>query len=186
MDRLPDAHLIEEKLTGRLVHKGIFFDVFQDKVRLPDGRESMREYIRHPGASVILPLLDDGKVLLVRQYRYTIGKVVLEFPAGKLDLHEDPLVCAQRELTEETGYTASDWQHVCTVHNALGYSDEALYFFLARGLKEALPHPDAEEFVEPFTASLADLYSWVEMGQVTDVKTVVGTFWLKNALKLDF
>ena len=186
-DHLQDAHLIEEKLSGRLVHNGVFFEVFQDRVRLPDGRESVREYIRHPGAAVILPLLDDGRVLLVRQFRYTIGKIVLEFPAGKLDLQEDPLVCAQRELREETGYSASDWQHVCTVHNALGYSDEALYFYLARGLKleDALPHPDAEEFIEPFSATLAELTDWVEAGQVTDVKTVVGTFWLKKIHESD-
>jgi len=124
--------------------------------------------------------------VLVRQFRYTIDRVVLEFPAGKLEDNEGPLVCAQRELQEETGYTASDWRYIGTIHNALGYSDEALYFYLARGLKHAAPHPDAEEFIETFSVSLVELSDWVRMGRVTDVKTVVGTFWLEKILGQGF
>jgi len=178
----PDSHLAEEKLESKLMHKGLFFDVYQDKVRLPDGAVSRREYIRHPGAAVILPVLDDGRLLLERQFRYSLNRVFLEFPAGKLDAGEEPLACAQRELMEETGYTASDWRFVCTVHNAVGYSDEALYFYLAKGLKRGARQPDAEEFIETFSVTLPQLLEWVKTGHITDVKTIIGTFWLEKII----
>jgi ADP-ribose pyrophosphatase len=177
---LPDSDLDEKKLEGRIMHKGLFFDVFRDKVLLPDGGASLREYIRHPGAVVILPMLDDGRFLLERQFRYPLNQVFLEFPAGKIDAGEAPLASAQRELTEETGYTASDWRFLCTVHNAIGYSDEALYIYLAKGLKPGKDRPDAEEFIETFSATLPQLLAWVKAGRITDAKTIIGTFWLEK------
>ena len=176
----PVSKLEEEGLESQIMHKGLFFDVYRDRVRLPDNETSLREYIRHPGAVVVLPMLDDGRLLLERQFRYPLNRVFLEFPAGKIDAGEEPFACAQRELMEETGYTASDWQFVCTVHNAIGYSDEALYIYLAKGLTAGEERPDAEEFIETFSVPLSQLLQWVKDGSITDAKTIIGTFWLEK------
>ncbi|MBV8666119.1 MAG: NUDIX hydrolase [Burkholderiaceae bacterium] len=177
-----DKHLREERVDGKLVYDGDFLKVRRDTIRLPDGKLAAREYIRHPGAVVILPLFDDGTVLLERQYRYPNQQVFIEFPAGKIDPGEDPLACAQRELLEETGYTARDWQFVCTIHNAIAYSDEHLDIYLARGLTAGESKLDEEEFLETFTAPLTDMLAWVREGKVSDVKTVIGAFWLEKII----
>jgi ADP-ribose pyrophosphatase len=173
-----DKHLKETRIDGALVYEGHFLKVQRDRVALPDGKEAAREYIRHPGAVVILPLLPDGRVLLERQFRYPLDRVFIEFPAGKIDTGEAPLACAIRELEEETGYRASDWQHVTTIHNAIAYSDEHLELYLARGLTPGPAKLDDGEFLETFSASLDDLLDWVREGKITDVKTVIGVFWL--------
>lgn len=173
-----DLHLKETRVSTGLVYDGEFLKVQRDTVRLPDGKETTREYIKHPGAVVIIPVLDDGSILVERQFRYPVNQVIIEFPAGKIDPGEASLDCAKRELLEETGYTASDWQFVCTIHNAIAYSDEHLDIFLARGLKEGQSKPDEGEFLETFTASVDELLEWVKEGKITDVKTVIGTFWL--------
>ena len=118
--------------------------------------------------------------MLERQFRYPINQAVLEFPAGKIDPGETTLACAQRELQEETGYTAKRWEFVCRVHNALGYSDEFLEIYLARGLTAGPSRLDEEEFIETFRTSVGNLLHWVREGQVTDVKTVIGAFWLEK------
>ncbi|HYD79318.1 MAG TPA: NUDIX hydrolase [Paucimonas sp.] len=177
-----DDHLKETQLDSELAYDGHFVKVQRDTIRLPDGKASKREYIRHPGAVVILPLLDDGRVLLERQFRYPLRRVFIEFPAGKIDPHEDPLDSAKRELEEETGYTATDWRYVCTIHNAIAYSDEHLDIFLARGLTAGESKLDDGEFLETFAASLPEMLQWVQEGKITDVKTVIGTFWLEKIL----
>ncbi|MGV3742307.1 MAG: NUDIX domain-containing protein [Burkholderiaceae bacterium] len=175
-----DLHLKETCVDSKLAYEGNFLKVQRDTVRLPDGKESTREYIKHPGAVVIIPVLDDGSILLERQFRYPLDRVIIEFPAGKIDPGEASLDCAKRELLEETGYTASDWKFVCTIHNAIAYSDEHLDIFLAQGLKEGQSKPDEEEFLETITASLDEMLSWIREGKITDVKTVIGTFWLER------
>lgn len=177
-----DSHLRETRIDGETAYDGDFLKVSRDRIRLPDGAETEREYIRHPGAVVILPLLDNGDVLLERQFRYPLGRVFVEFPAGKIDPGEDTFTCARRELQEETGYTASDWQYVCTIHNAIAYSDEHLELFLARGLKAGPAKLDDGEFLETFSVSVAELLQMVRRGEVTDVKTIIGAFWLEKIL----
>ena len=174
--------LSETRIDGELAYDGRFLKVSKDRVRLPDGAITSREFIRHPGAVVILPLLPDGKVLLERQFRYPNDKIFTEYPAGKIDPGEDPLACAKRELLEETGYTAARWDFVCTIHNAIAYSDEHLELFLARDLTAGEAQLDEGEFLETFTATVPELLEMVRRGEITDVKTVIGTFWLEKIL----
>jgi ADP-ribose pyrophosphatase len=177
-----DSHLRETRIDGDVAYDGAFLKVTRDRVRLPDGKETFREFIRHPGAVVILPLFDDGRVLLERQFRYPHEKVFVEFPAGKIDAGEASLVCGQRELLEDTGYTATVWHFVCTIHNAIAYSDEHLDIFLARSLVEGQAQLDEGEFLDTFTATVPELLEMVRRGEITDVKTVVGIFWLDKYL----
>jgi ADP-ribose pyrophosphatase len=172
------VNLTETRIDGELVYDGHFLKVQSDTIELPNGTHTAREYILHPGAVVILPLLDDGTVLLERQFRYPMRQVFIEFPAGKIDTGEDPLACAKRELVEETGYTATDWEFVSTIHNAIAYSDEHLELYLARGLTKGEQQLDEGEFLEVFTATIDELLQWVLEGKVTDVKTIIGAFWL--------
>lgn len=176
----PDSDLIETYLDGNTVYKGSFFNVEKDRVRLPDGAIATREYIRHPGAVVILPLFDDGTVLLERQFRFPLNRIFLEFPAGKIDKGEDTLASAKRELKEETGYSASNWTYVTTFHNAIGYSDEQLIVYLATDLHRGNAVLDEEEFIQTFRASVPQLMDWVKKGTITDVKTIIGSFWLEK------
>ncbi|MES2830842.1 MAG: NUDIX hydrolase [Pseudomonadota bacterium] len=178
-ERVTDP-LVETHISGTEAYTGHFLKVQSDEVRLPNGKTAIREYIRHPGAVVILPIFDDGTVLLERQFRYPLRRVFIEFPAGKIDPDEDPLDCAKRELREETGYIARDWQFVCTIHNAIAYADEHLEIYLARGLEAGVAALDDGEFLEVFNASVADLLTWVREGKVTDVKTIIGAFWLEK------
>ena len=177
-----DSHLKETRLDGGIAYDGKFLKVSRDRIQLPDGSVTQREYIRHPGAVVILPLLGDGRVLLERQFRYPNDRVFIEFPAGKIDPGEEHLACAKRELEEETGYTGGDWQFVCTIHNAIAYSDEHLEIFVARGLSPGTPKLDAGEFLETFTTTVPELLEMVRRGEITDVKTIIGAFWLEKII----
>jgi ADP-ribose pyrophosphatase len=173
-----DEHLREERISGEDIYGGIFLNMKRDKVSLPDGQETIREYLTHPGAVAILALLDDGRVLLERQYRYPISKACIEIPAGKLDPNEDPLLCAQRELAEETGYTANKWSYIRRIHPVISYSTEFIDIYLAENLVPGARHLDEEEFLDVFAAPLEQLIAWVEDGEITDVKTTISTYWL--------
>lgn len=177
-----DEHLKETRVDGALAYDGSFLKVQKDIVELPNKQQGTREYIRHPGAVVILPVFDDGTILLERQFRYPLERVFVEFPAGKIDPGEASLACAKRELLEETGYTARDWQFVCTIHNAIAYSDEHLDLFLARGLTAGERKLDAEEFLDVFTMTRTELMASVKERRITDVKTIIGAFWLEKIL----
>lgn len=173
-----DAHLKEECIDTQDLYDGIFLKMKRDTVRLPDGGEGVREYLTHPGAVAIVAMLDDGRILLERQYRYPVARVCTEIPAGKLDLGEDPLICAQRELHEETGYTATSWSYIRRIHPVISYSTEFIDIYLAEGLTKGQRHLDDEEFLDVFAASLDELLAWVEGGAITDVKTTISVYWL--------
>jgi ADP-ribose pyrophosphatase len=173
-----DAHLKEERIDTQDLHHGIFLNMKRDTVRMPDGSKAVREYLTHPGAVAIVAILDDGRILLERQYRYPVAKVCMEIPAGKLDLGEDPLICAQRELQEETGYAASKWSYIRRIHPVISYSTEFIDIYLAEGLSKGERRLDDEEFLDVFAASLDELLAWVEEGAITDVKTTISAYWL--------
>ena len=175
-----EAHLIEHPIKSELVHQGSFLTVKLDTVRLPHGGQATREYVLHPGAVVVIGLLDDGRVLLERQFRYPVGQVMTEFPAGKLDAGESPLLCAQRELLEETGYSAREWAYAGPMHLAIGYSDEVIHVFFARGLTAGERHLDVDEFLDVCSMTPAELLEGVRTGQVTDAKTLSCCLWLQN------
>lgn len=177
-----DAHLIETLIHSESLCEGNFLKARRDTVRLPDGRSATREYVLHPGAVVIIPMLDDGQVLLERQFRYPVGQVMIEFPAGKLDPGEDPLVCAKRELLEETGYTAGEWASAGKMHLAMGYSNEIIHIFFARGLVAGDAQLDQDEFLELRAADPAALAQACQRGEVTDAKTLTCMLWLQNVL----
>ena len=175
-----ESHLIEHSIKSELVHQGSFLQVRLDTVRLPHGGQATREYVVHPGAVVVIGLLDDGRVLLERQFRYPVGRVMTEFPAGKLDAGELPLICAQRELLEETGYSAREWAYAGPMHLAIGYSDEIIHIFFARGLTAGERQLDADEFLDVCSMTAAELLDGVRSGQVTDAKTLSCCLWLQN------
>jgi ADP-ribose pyrophosphatase len=175
-----DEHLAEKKISGEGVYDGIFLKMKRDIVSLPDGQHAVREYLEHPGAVAILAILDDGRVLLERQYRYPIAQAVIEIPAGKLNTGEDPLLCAQRELQEETGYTAKHWSKIRRIHPVISYSTEFIDIYLAEGLSPGPARLDEEEFLDVFASPLEELLNWVETGKITDVKTMISTYWLER------
>ncbi len=175
-----DDPLIERRLGGRTLLEGGFLEVRRDDVLLPDGHRATREYIAHNGAVAVVPLLDDGRLVLVRQYRYPIGKSIVEFPAGKRDDGEDLLACARRELQEETGYRAREWAFACEIHNAAAYSTESIWIYFARGLLAGPQRLDAGEFVEVLTLDEPALDRLAASGGLPDVKTLIGLQWLQR------
>jgi ADP-ribose pyrophosphatase len=175
--------LAETPLSSTNVYRGRLLDVREDEVRLPNGKITRREYIIHPGAVVIIPLLDSGEVILERQHRYALRRDFIEFPAGKIDPGEDPLECARRELVEETGYEAESWRCLTTIYPCIGYSNERLIFYLAQNLRFAGHQPDDDEFLEVFRLPLEEALARMRKGEICEAKTVAGLFWLEKVVK---
>jgi ADP-ribose pyrophosphatase len=181
-----DQHLTEHKVSGEKILQGNFLQVVRDAVWMPDGGLATREYVVHPGAVVIIPMFTDeaGQVRLIleRQFRYPLGRVMIEFPAGKVDPGENLWVSAERELREETGYSAGEWAHAGVMHPVPAYSTEFIDIWFARELTRGEQQLDVGEFVEVITATPAELAQWCREGTVTDAKTLVAALWLQNLL----
>ena len=176
------THLTETALDSKDILVGDFLHAKRDTVRLPDGSQSTREYIIHPGAVMIVAQLDDGRLVLERQYRHAVQAVMIEFPAGKLDAGEASLACAQRELLEETGYSARQWARAGVLHPVISYSTEFIDIWFARDLTLGERKLDDGEFLDVFTATPTELLAWCCNGNVTDAKTLTGVLWLQNVL----
>jgi ADP-ribose pyrophosphatase len=168
----------EATLATERVYRGGFFDVFRDEVRCPDGKPAVREYIKHPGAVMMVPLLDERTVILIRQFRYPLQRHFIELPAGKMEVGEAPLATAQRELIEECGYEAASWTHLTTLHPCIGYSDERIELYLARELTHVGSGPDDGEFLEVLPTPIDQALEWVRAGRITEVKAIIGLLWL--------
>ncbi len=177
---MSDDALMECRVDGEQVWRGSFLDVRRDLIRQPDGHTATREYIVHPGAVMVVPVLDDGRLVMARQFRYPLGCVLLEFPAGKLDPGESVQACAQRELREETGYAATDWARAGLLHNACAYSTEAIEIWFARGLQAGPRQLDPGELIDLCLLSEHELDALAGRGELTDAKTLIGLQWLQK------
>ena len=175
-----DEHLVERRVRSESVYEGHFLKVRRDEIRLPNGKTAWREHVVHPGAVMIVPITDDGPLIIERQYRYPLDRVLLEFPAGKLDPDETTLHCAQRELREETGFRAREWAYAGRMHNAPAYSTEFIEVWFARGLVAGPQELDDGEFVEVQTIAEAALFELAASGELTDAKTMVGLLKLQQ------
>lgn len=178
----PADPLGEATLDSRLAYDGAFFQVMRDRVRCADGHVGVREYIHHPGAVMVAAMPDPDTVLLERQFRYALRRSFIEMPAGKLEPGEDVLDCARRELEEETGYRAGRWDRLGAFNNAIGYCDEKIEVYLARDLQFVGGRSEPGEVIEVFTAPWRELLEWIASGAVTDVKTIIGAYWLERFL----
>jgi ADP-ribose pyrophosphatase len=177
------ADLTETEIASETVFQGKLLRVKCDTVSLHNGKAATREYVEHNGAVMIIPVLDSGELVIERQYRYVLHRHCLEFPAGKIDPGEEPLATGKRELLEETGYAAGEWTYLATIHPTVAYSTERILVYLARGLRHQGRNLDEGEFLEVLNLPLAALLDLVRAGEITDVKTVIGVFWLEKILR---
>lgn len=174
----PHPELAEERLEGESVYAGRLLHVHRDWVRAPDGHEHALEYTLHPGAAAVIPMLDDGRLVMERQWRYAMNRSFLEFPAGKLHVGEDPLDCIRRELTEETGYRARQWARLGEMHPVIAYSTEVIHLYAAKGLEAGATLRDAGEVLEIVILTPDEFFNAVYRGEITDSKTLACGLWL--------
>lgn len=176
--------LTEHCISSETIATGGLLTVKRDQVRLPNGNSSTREYVEHPGAVVIVPILPSGYVVLERQYRYPLHQTFIELPAGKIDAHEDVLATGQRELLEETGYTANHWFKLGYQHPCIGYSNEVIHIYLATDLVAGAHQRDEDETLEVFEVKFADCLVMIQNGEITDGKSIVALFLAEKYLQL--
>ena len=174
------SDLKESTISTTVVYKGDFLDVRQDEVLLPNGETGTREWINHPGAVVIVPILPNGEIVLIKQFRYAAGSEFIELPAGKLDAGEDPEECALRELEEEIGYRANKIKFLANIHPAIGFTNEIMGVFLAENLEKTEHNRDNDEFLELVPTTLTEALNLVWENKITDVKSIIGLLWLKK------
>ena len=175
-------NLKENKISSAIIYQGRLLDVRRDQVRLPNGNTSTREWIKHPGAICMIPLLTDNKIALIRQYRYPVQKEMVELPAGKLDENEKPEVCAMRELEEEIGYVSQKLTFLTQIHPAIGFADEMMWLYLAENLIKTVSNQDEDEFLEIMPTPLEKALKMVWHGEITDAKTIIGILWAERLL----
>ena len=173
-------NLEEKTISSDIIYESSFISLKVDQVLLPDGNTSKRAIVIHPGASVIVPIDDDNNVILIQQFRKPIEKVIIELPAGKLDENEEPVSCAKRELTEETGYIANKIIKLTQIYTTPGFSNEILHIFLAMDLIKGNNNTDKDEFLEVFKVKLDEAVNWVYNGKILDSKTIIGLLFAKN------
>ena len=174
------SDLKEDKISSTQIFSGKLIDLYLDNVRLPNGKKSTREWIDHPGAVCLIPILDNGNILLIRQFRYGPREEFIEIPAGKIDKNEDPLKCGLRELEEETGYKSNKLTFLTNIHPAIGFSNEKMWMYLAEELELSKKKLDEDEFLELLPTPLNQAIEWVFSGKITDVKTIIGIMWMKE------
>jgi len=180
---MTENDFIEKQIDSIRVYNGRLLQVYRDSVHLPNGKISSREWIKHPGAAVVIPYLGDGQILLIRQYRYPVGQIMLELPAGKMDPNESPVETIRRELAEETGYFPGQLTELGLIHTCVGYSDERLYLYWADNLQRANPQPDEDETIEIVPLGIDSAIGLLRKGSITDAKTQIGLFWAEDIIK---
>ena len=174
------AGLKESMITTEVVYKGDFLDVRRDEVLLPNGETGTREWINHPGAVVIIPILPNGEIALIKQFRYAAESEFIELPAGKLDKGEEPKACALRELEEEIGYKAGKMEFIANIHPAIGFANEIMSIYLAENLEKTNYNRDKDEFIELIPTNMEEALNLVWENKITDVKSIIGLLWLKR------
>lgn len=175
--------LTEHLISSETIASGGMLTVKRDQVRLPSGKRSQREYVLHPGAVVVVPILPNGHVILEKQFRYALNNVFIELPAGKIDAGEAILITGQRELLEETGYTATEWTHLGHQHPCIGYSNEAIHMYMARGLSAGENQLDVDEHLEVFDMPFKQCLNMIQTGEITDGKTIVALYFAEKFLE---
>ncbi len=177
-------NLKEEKVKSEFLYDGRIIKLYNDEIRLPDGKTAYREYVRHPGGVCVVPLTDENEVMLVKQYRYVYGEEIIEIPAGKRDAgDEDTLDGAKRELKEELGIEAESFYFLGEMYPTPGYTDEVLYMYAAKGLSFGETSPDEDEFVEPVKLPLDTLVDMIMAGEIKDAKTIAAVLKTKKLLE---
>ena len=174
------SDLKEDKISSTQIFSGKLIDLYLDNVRLPNGKQSTREWLDHPGAVCLVPILNNGDILLIRQFRYGPRDEFIEIPAGKLDKNEEPLKCGLRELEEETGYKSNKLTFLTNIHPAIGFSNEKMWMYLAEELELSEKKLDDDEFLELLPTPLNVALEWEFPGKITDVKTIIGILWMKE------
>jgi len=172
----------EKTIKSEIVYNGKLLKVYRDEVHLPNGQKGFREWINHPGAVCCMPILPDGKIAMIQQYRYALKQVMIELPAGKLDEGETPEDCALRELEEEIGYRTNKLTFLANIHPAIGFANENMWLYLAEDLEKTEPKLDNDEFIELIPTALEDAVEMVWRGDITDVKTIIGLLWAQRLL----
>ena len=176
-------NLKETKLSSKNVFQGRLLDVRKDEVELPNGKTSTREWINHPGAVCCVPILPDGKIALIKQYRYPVQSEMIELPAGKLDPNEEPEECAMRELQEEIGYRPKKLTFLTHIHPAVGFANEKMWLYLAEDLVPSESKLDEDEFLELIPTDFDEALELIWSGEITDVKTIIGLLWVNRINK---
>lgn len=180
------SSLEEKKLSSKKIFQGKLINLFLDYVKLPNGETSTREWVDHPGAVCIIPILPSGEICLIRQYRYGPRQEFIEIPAGKIDKGEKPLDCARRELSEEIGYAAKKLTFLTKIYPAIGFSNEMMWMYLGENLNKTERNLDQDEFLELVPVTIQQAFDWVKSGRISDVKTIIGILWvhqLMNGIK---
>jgi len=181
--QLSDYELIETCISSEVIASGGMLIAKRDQVKLPNGASSQREYVMHPGAVVVAAILENGNLVFERQFRYPLRRVFIELPAGKIDHGEAPLLTGQRELLEETGYSANEWIYLGLQHPCIGYSNEVIHMYMARGLTLGEHKRDEDEALQLFDASLEQGLAMIQRGEITDGKTIVALMWAEKFLQ---